>query len=133
MYICNECNSKYKIKPEYCNCGNDTFQYIEDEPQKTEKSIRHNLTLEEKSEIVSRIFFVICIIFAVLVWFIPTNSKPAQPQTTTQSKVINKNIPDITKIWNDTPIYQPKEQQVEVINNRQPIELTPTSVDYARR
>lgn len=125
MYICKECNLKYKIKPEYCNCGNDTFQYIEDEPQKAEKHIRHNLTLEEKSEIVSRIFFVICIIFAVLVWFIPMSSKPAQPQATTQPNVINKNIPDITKIWNDTPIYQPETEKP--IIQTEPIILTPTA------
>ena len=28
MYKCNECGAEYKIKPEYCDCGNDEFTEI---------------------------------------------------------------------------------------------------------
>ena len=135
MYRCRECKTEYKEKVEYCECGNNTFDYIEDKiPVKKEKA---PLTLEQKSELVSRIFFALCIILSIIIWSIPIGSSPAKKQKTTQTKPktnINKTIPNIDKIWDDTPIYQPKiqEQQPEV-NTQTPIPLTSTPVDYARR
>lgn len=112
MYRCKECNAEYKTKPDYCDCGNDTFDYIEEKPAK------QPITLEQKSEIVSRIFFALCFIIAVSIWFIPMKTKPQhKPAPVVQTKT---SIPDINKIWNDTPIYQPKPATTE------PIILTPT-------
>lgn len=126
MYICKECNSKYKIKPDYCDCGNDTFDYIEDKP--THKP----MTLEEKSELVSRIFFAICLIMATLVWFIPVGKKAPENKNTAQNVQKTQSvgtIPDINRIWNDTPAYTPKTvqpQQVTQPQTTEPIVLTPT-------
>lgn len=126
MYICKECNSKYKIKPDYCDCGNDTFDYIEDKPT------RKPMTLEEKSEIVSRIFFAICLILATLVWFIPIGKKASESKNTAQNVQKTQSvgaIPDINRIWNDTPAYTPKTiqpQQVTQPQTTEPIVLTPT-------
>ncbi|MBR1908548.1 TonB C-terminal domain-containing protein [bacterium] len=47
MFRCKECGSEFDIKPDYCDCGNDTFDEIiekvetpvEKEPVKEEKSI----------------------------------------------------------------------------------------------
>lgn len=112
MYRCKECNAEYKTKPDYCDCGNDTFDYIEEKPAK------QPITLEQKSEIVSRVFFALCLIIAICVWFIPIKTKPQhKPAPVVQTKT---SIPDINKIWNDTPIYQPKPVITE------PIILTPT-------
>ena len=135
MYICRECKTEYKEKVEYCDCGNNTFDYIEDKIiVKKEKT---PLSLEQKSELVSRIFFTLCIILSIIIWSIPIGNTPAKKQKATQTKQktnINKTIPNIDKIWDDTPIYEPKrqEQQPEV-NIQTPIPLTSTSVDYARR
>ena len=123
MYRCKECNTEYKVKPDYCDCGNDTFDYIEEKP------VKQPITLEQKSEIVSRIFFVLCLIIAICVWFIPMKTKPQhKPAPVVQTKT---SIPDINKIWNDTPIYQPKPQQpiqpIQPIPNTEPIILTPTA------
>lgn len=112
MYRCKECNAEYKTKPDYCDCGNDTFDYIEEKPAK------QPITLEQKAEIVSRIFFALCFIIAVSIWFIPMKTKPQHKSApVVQTKT---SIPDINKIWNDTPIYQPKPAITE------PIILTPT-------
>ena len=135
MYICRECKTEYKEKVEYCDCGNNTFDYIEDKIiVKKEKT---PLSLEQKSELVSRIFFTLCIILSIIIWSIPIGNTPAKKQKATQTKQktnINKTIPNIDKIWDDTPIYEPKrqEEQPEVIIQT-PIPLTSTSVDYARR
>lgn len=123
MFRCKECNTEYKIKPDYCDCGNDTFDYIE------EKQIKQPLTLEQKSEIVSRIFFVICLLIAIGVWFIPMSKKTTSAKQTVTKPKIHTSIPDINKIWNDTPIYQPKPQQTIT----EPIILTPTGNTPAQK
>ena len=136
MYRCRECKTEYKEKVEYCDCGNNTFDYIEDKnPAKKENT---SLTLEQKSELVSRIFFALCIILSIIIWSIPIGNTPAKKQKAAQTKTktnINKTIPNIDKIWDDTPIYQPRTQgqQSEVNNTQKPIPLTSTPVDYARR
>ncbi len=119
MYRCKECNAEYRVKPDYCDCGNDTFDYIEE---------KQPITLEQKAEIVSRVFFAICLIIAIGVWFIPMKNKPQHKSAPpVQTKTV---IPDINKIWDDTPIYQPQQiipQQVTNITT-EPIILTPTPV-----
>ena len=43
MYRCKECGTEYELKPEYCDCGNDTFEEIlPAEPQKTENEVPIN-------------------------------------------------------------------------------------------
>ncbi len=119
MYRCKECNAEYKIKPDYCDCGNDTFDYIEEKP------VKQPITLEQKSEIVSRVFFSLCLIIAISVWFIPMSKKvehKTKPVTKTQTS-----IPNIDKIWDDTPIYQPKPQTTQPVTRTEPIILTPTA------
>ncbi len=123
MFRCKECNTEYKIKPDYCDCGNDTFDFIE------EKQIKQPLTLEQKSEIVSRIFFAICLLIAIGVWFIPMSKKTTSAKQTVTKPKIHTSIPDINKIWNDTPIYQPKPQQTIT----EPIILTPTGNTPAQK
>ena len=134
MYRCRECKAEYKEKVEYCDCGNNTFDYIEDTKPAVksvpEKQTHRPLTLEQKSEIVSRIFFGLCIILSILVWMIPVNEKPAKTQKTNihakQKPAVTKNIPDIDKIWNDTPLYEPRPEP-------EPVEKPMTPVDYVRQ
>lgn len=118
MYICRECKAEYKEKVEYCDCGNNTFDCVPDnvEAVKTPTpSAKKSLTLEEKSELVSRVFFALCIILSAIVWSIPVgkaSKKPANSQAPAKvQSVETKSIPSIDKIWNDTPLYQPKAQQ----------------------
>lgn len=135
MYRCRECKTEYREKVEYCDCGNNTFDYIEDKISvKKEKA---PLTLEQKSELVSRIFFALCIILSIIIWSIPIGNTAAKKQKAAQTKPqtnINKTIPNIDKIWDDTPIYQPQTQgQQSEVNAQNTIPLTSTPVDYARR
>ena len=128
MYICKECKAEYKEKVEYCDCGNNTFDYIEDEQVaqslKATKS-RRTLTLEQKAELVSRGFFALCIILSIIVWAIPIGKTPAKKSSTTQQKPVSTStpIPNIDKIWNDTPIYQPKSRQIqEQVQQQNPLD-----------
>ncbi len=111
MYRCKECNAEYREKVEYCECGNNTFDYIEDVPPAKSTKYKQPLSLEQKSEIVSRIFFALCIILSILVWLIPVGNKKTekkQPQNITKQKINKTQIPNIDKIWDDTPIYNPE-------------------------
>ncbi len=141
MYICKECKKEYLQKVEYCECGNNTFDYIEVENKTFEnkKNVKNTLSVEQKSEIVSKVFFIICLILSITVWLIPINSDKGknEPKQSKAKQIKVKNIPDIDKIWDDTPQYTPIQQnnwqQSEVINREQTIPLTSTSADYARR
>ena len=37
MFRCKECQAEYETKPDYCDCGNDTFDEIKIEVQKPEE------------------------------------------------------------------------------------------------
>ena len=119
MYRCTECKAEYKTKVEYCDCGNNTFDYIEDAPVVRNTQLhKNNMSLEKKSELVSRLFFALCLIISILVWLIPvkSNVKPAEtPKTKAKPVITKQNIPDIDTIWNNTPAYQdqakPQNQQ----------------------
>lgn len=136
MYRCRECKAEYNQKVDYCDCGNNTFDIIDDAPIKKEKQSPINIKAPKDS--ISIAFFVICLILSIIVWLIPVKSAPHKPEA---QKSVQKpktvNIPNnIDKIWDDTPLYTPKqEQQPEVINEERqvPIPLTSTPVDYARR
>ena len=141
MYRCRECQAEYSIKVEYCECGNNTFEYIEDEkkevPQQPKKQIDR---VKQKSELISKGFFAICLIFSVLIILFAGNStQPKKTKKTTAKKhqVIERKIPNINQIWDDTPIYNPQrqysEQQTEVINQNTTIPLTSRPVEYPRR
>ena len=142
MYRCKECQKEYKLKVEYCECGNNTFEYIEDEkkevPQQPKKQIDR---VKQKSELISKGFFAICLIFSVLIILFAGNStQPKKTKKTTAKKhqVIERKIPNINQIWDDTPIYNTQRQyngqQTEVIvPNIEPPPITPKSVEYPRR
>ncbi len=122
MYICKDCGNKYPQKVEYCDCGNNTFDFVEDVV--SQKVERQPLSIEQKSKIVSVVFFVLCLFLSLIVWLIPIK-QPAKVENKVENKVKtieDKNIPTIDKIWDDTPVYvAPKpvakvEEPVRTIN-----------------
>ncbi len=92
MFRCRECGCEFKEKPDYCDCGNNTFDEIL--PQKSA------IEMPDIRQIVSVLIFVLCLILAIIPWTIPD-----KPQT--QEKIVKKaqpaaqKIPDIEDIWND--------------------------------
>ena len=140
MYRCKDCQTEYREKPDYCECGNDSFDFIED--KKVEEPVTKNkpktISLEAKYEIISRIFFAVCLVCAIVIMSIPMgNTSHKKHKPAPQKQTINKNIPSIYEIWDDTPTYQPRpvEQQPATVNDNtnKTITLTTMPVDYARR
>lgn len=105
MYRCKDCQKEYSQKVEYCDCGNNTFDYIEDAvvPKTT---AREPFTAKEKSAIVSQIFFLVCLILSVVVWIIPVKTQTPVEEKPAPKVTEIKAFPSIDKIWNSTPPKQ---------------------------
>ncbi|MBP3821606.1 hypothetical protein J6G99_08195 [bacterium] len=103
MFKCKECGAEYNIKPDYCECGNDIFELIDDEIEDI-KEIEENEILEiPKIDFISPIIFAVCIILSVVVLFFVGNPKKADkiPQDVTVEEITD--IPDIDTFWDNTP------------------------------
>ena len=105
MYRCKDCQKEYKEKVEYCDCGNNSFEYIEDVVLQ-KKVVREPFTSKEKSAIISQIFFLVCLILSAVVWFIPVKTEPQAEKQPVKNETVTKTFPSIDRIWNSTPPKQ---------------------------
>ena len=108
MYRCKDCGQEYKEKVDYCDCGNNTFDYIEDfareqKSAKQPKIQKQPLSVEEKSQIVSWGFFALCILLSLIVWLIPIKVEQTIKEEINEQKIDTKSIPNLEEIWNNTP------------------------------
>lgn len=113
MYICTECQEKFKTKPEYCSCGNDEFRFVKDEnessnsmEENTHTSSKENLPKDNSTlkSAFSILFFIVCIILSIVIWLIKPEQKAAD---TTAPQETQKEIPDFDKIWKDEVTLKP--------------------------
>lgn len=117
MYRCKDCGLEYKDKVEYCECGNNTFDIVPESGKKMQ--VNSALTNANK---ISWIIFALCVLlsFAFFI-FIPTPDK-SQKTHTTKVLTPKTTIPDIDKLWDDTPVKIPdvKQEQNEQVQNTEP-------------
>lgn len=98
MYKCSDCGAEYKTKPDYCDCGNDSF--IEIKEEKKEFKLK-------PVNVDSSIWVLVgCLILSLLVLIFFANPKPQEETVTRKvTKPINeKQIPDIETFWDNTPV-----------------------------
>lgn len=127
MFKCKDCGSEYKEKPDYCDCGNDTFDEIKDESigtidkteetktqqQKESDNIKPKSKKNEKyikTDKISLLIFVVCLILSIIILFFPVNT----PVNTDNIKENNEqniiSIPSVNSIWdNSIPVVQKTE------------------------
>lgn len=127
MFKCKDCGSEYKEKPDYCDCGNDTFDEIKDETidtidkteetktqqQKESDNIKPKSKKTEKpikTDKISLLIFVVCLILSIIILFFPVNT----PLNTDNIKENNEqniiSIPSVNSIWdNSIPVVQKTE------------------------
>lgn len=122
-YKCSECGQEYNDMPEYCDCGNDSFEAVEViEPSfdnayqaytgnKTQKNGYKSKRLEPYAIAV----FVLCMILSLVILFIPVSSSTDKKSEEVKPK--KQTLPSIDEIWNDiTPqneVPQKTEQAVQ--------------------
>lgn len=102
MFRCIVCQKLYNTRVQYCECGNDDFVYIPDNSDSQWKKQE-----QEPFDFLSWGIFLILLglSFWVLFFFNPVKSHH-RPQIETGSNIQSADIPDISKIWDDTPAYQ---------------------------
>jgi len=128
MFKCTDCGKEFDTKPEYCDCGNNTFEEIlvvkseqeeflppkmtVDKTQKfvqpKSKEYKDNRSILERLQIsiYALIFFVMCLVLSVLsVMFLGNGSlRDFENQPKEQTRVLEpvRNIPSINKLWDDS-------------------------------
>lgn len=98
MYKCSDCGAEYKVKPDYCDCGNDNF--IEIKEEKKEFKLK-------PVKVDSSIWVLVgCLILSLLVIMFFANPKQQDETSTRQvvKQVSEKKIPDIETFWDNTPV-----------------------------
>ncbi len=98
MYKCSDCGAEYKVKPDYCDCGNDNF--IEIKEEKKEFKLK-------PVNVDSSIWVLVgCLILSLLVIMFFANPKQQDETVKKQvtKQVSEKQIPDIETFWDNTPV-----------------------------
>ena len=109
MYICKECKTEYKRKPQYCDCGNNTFET-------THKEIVLDF---------SKIFLLFCILLSTIILIIPVKTNTNK---TPESKKhnITKNIPTLDSFWDNTVAQKPiTKTEKKVVQKTETMVTTP--------
>ena len=122
MYKCSECGKLFNQKPDYCDCGNDTFIHIADtnspknainaansyQNQNRRYSYNNSRTYNTTQQSSRRfdnksiIIFLICILFSIFFLFFVNTGNKEQTQNTkivNKPKVLHTKIPTIDEIW----------------------------------
>lgn len=158
MFRCKECQAEYETKPDYCDCGNDTFDEIKTEVQKSEpKEVIKEKVVETKPEppqpetqpkievtqenTVSKIskqpsdistfawiFFAICIILSLLVIFVIGN--PTAKEDLTIEQKVESQTND--KLPNIDDLWNNKLPKIEVKTIEQKPEI-PVQVETKKK
>lgn len=126
MFRCKECQTEYKIKPDYCDCGNDTFDEIIEHHEikkpdpKPEPVLTPKEKVERKSERKSQIdpfgwiIFAFCIILSFVIVFFVGNPKDEPIQETKEEvKADTSYIPKSTNAFWDNTVKQPEAEPVK--------------------
>ena len=118
MFKCKECGTEYDIKPDFCDCGNDTFEEIASLAKKPPVTEKQPVYKEEpksskpdfhptqrNTDVVSPLVFLFCITLAVIILFFVGNPKQEDKLTSqktpeTQKQIIN--LPSIDSLWNNS-------------------------------
>lgn len=105
MFKCTECSEEYKIKPDYCKCGNDEFVEIITSTNPEEISeFTHKTNSKFEFPIKKLIpigYIFLCIILAIIPWLFKSNQHPIKPEEKVAEKV-SQNIPDIETLWQNS-------------------------------
>lgn len=114
MFKCTVCSKEYEIKPDYCDCGNDTFdEIVEAKPLEDDFEVEKRKFPTKK--VLSILIFILCIISSILVWEINPPSQNTDKTVQKPSTEQKQDIPDIDKIWNSTPPKKTSQKKDNVI------------------
>lgn len=116
MYRCIECGSEYDTKPDFCECGNDTF--VEEVPE-TNDFVSKKSSYDKKN-MLSWIIFIICVLLSVLIliFFPKIDTQNKGPEQEELTQVIQEDIPELYSFWIDC-----KPQKDEEVEASEPVKV----------
>ena len=131
MFRCKECGEEYETKPDFCDCGNDTFEEIIVESPKKEETKKKKRSFDETYPSLARLkesldpisvgIFTLCIILSVLSLIFIGNSNKEEVNVVNEiKKNVQTKISDIDEIWDDTPVkivQEKKNEQTKKVEN----------------
>lgn len=120
MFRCTECSEEYKIKPDYCKCGNDEFEEITEIQDKIISKEDTQISEKTESKIPLKLVFqisyiIFCIILAIIPWLFKTEN--ASKTTEQPKEKISQTIPELDTFWDDKPDIRPQEIKAEKIQD----------------
>ena len=134
MYKCTECGTEFEVKPQYCDCGNDTFEEIKPvaevpKPQQTKapkpepvKIKPEKKPAEKKSaDILSWAIFATCLMLSLIIIFFVGNPEEKIVEEIQKEQTVALNIPSIDKFWNNSTVGV-KSDAVEI---QEPVTVQP--------
>ena len=113
MYKCSECGTEYEIKPDYCECGNDTFVEItkvnnSSKIQPAHQTVNKKEIKSEKLVIdwIPLTVLMISIILSLFILFFVGNSQnnDVNSDKKTEQNLTILEIPNIDTFWDDAPV-----------------------------
>ncbi len=122
MYRCTECNKEYTQCPDFCECGNDTFEEIIeeeefDEPEvevrRTSPSRKKRLTREELEALEEEaeekadkqkalITIGISVLLCIVILFLPPYREKKIAKVQKKAKIENIKLPNVKSYWDNT-------------------------------
>lgn len=117
MFRCKECGCEFDIKPEYCDCGNNTFDEI---------TSASNVQVPDVRQILSVVIFVLCLILAIIPWTIYPKVKIEKPEPNIESNIRSAlEIPDIEKLWVESRPKSSGDTSAQVVKKEAQKTLNP--------
>lgn len=124
MFKCTDCSKIFEKRPDFCDCGNDTFEKIAEPVQKQKNSGKYSFFSELKNRFsrvslenrISGAIFVFLLILAAIPWMIPVKT---MPQNTDKKPVpVKKEIPRIDTLWSTPQAQEEKIEEPEPVQER---------------
>lgn len=123
MYRCTECQTEYEVCPDFCDCGNDTFQevyedtyaYDEEEyyeppkPRRRPKPKRvlseeelEELEEEKKDKIKALITVGVALLISIIILCCPPYPKKRIEMVQEKAAAAKVTLPDVSSYWDNT-------------------------------
>ncbi len=117
MYRCTECNAEYDYCPEFCECGNDSFEEIagvqgrDYQPPVKKKPVQKKLSPQEKAEIEEEardkkkamITAGVSLLLCFIILFLPPHRAKSTPkQAALAENPVNSEIINVDSYWDSS-------------------------------
>ncbi|MCD7879043.1 MAG: TonB C-terminal domain-containing protein [Candidatus Gastranaerophilales bacterium] len=111
MYRCTECKKEYSVCPDYCDCGNNSFEEIIessfDKPviNSTKTSSKEEFKRIREQKLDRQKAFItigISLLISILIIILPPHKVKKMEKVQQRAVVENMKIPDVNTFWDDT-------------------------------